>query len=190
MNNLGWEVKRKALIILLTTDVPSEQMIMPLIETSDLSYLIIYRRKITFAGVTGYGIHWAAIRGYDRLMQHMLQSDNCETNVKSSCGTNALHFASKICRCNIVERLLRDGRIAPDVKTTAGYSNTYFAIESCHSCCLKRLLNDPRSDPNAVICPEGLRAVHFACIVGYGESLKVILQDVRIDPNAIWTYYV
>lgn len=75
MNSLGWEVKRNALVFLLTTDLPCEQMLLILMAASSLSYSILYRLMITYAGITGYGIHWAAIKGYDKLMEQILQGE-------------------------------------------------------------------------------------------------------------------
>jgi Ankyrin repeats (3 copies) len=146
MNSHGWEVKRNALVFLLTTDRPCEQMLLILMAASSS---IFYRIMITYAGITGYGIHWAAIKGYDKLMEQILQSEKCDTKVMSSCGMNALHFASKYGRSKVLERLLEDSRIPPEVKTTTGYSTIYFAISNDHCCCLQKLLNDPRISSSA-----------------------------------------
>jgi ankyrin repeat protein len=88
---------------------------------------------------------------------------------------NALHFASNNGQYKVMERLLTDGRIPPDLKTSTGYSNTYLDIRSDHSDCLRSLLIDPQSDLNIAVCPDGYRAIDFACIRGHVKSLEVIL---------------
>jgi ankyrin repeat protein len=181
---LSREVKKKALVYLLTTEVPCEHMILIFMVTDPICHNIVHHRNIRHGKVIGRGVHWAAIRGYDTLMGLILET-MYDVTVSGSGGMNALHFASACGRDKVVERLLKDGRILPDVKTTTGYSSSYFAIKNEHPGCLKSLLIDPRSDLSIVICPDGYRAIDFACIGGHSKSLEVILglNCWRIDPN-------
>ena len=86
------------------------------------SFIIIYNSTIRHGNQYGRGIHWAAVRGYDRLMEQILSS---EVGVVESGGMNALHFASKYGKSNVTKMLLKDGRLDPDLKTTTGFSNAY-----------------------------------------------------------------
>jgi Ankyrin repeats (3 copies) len=178
---LSREVKKEALAFLLTF----EDMLLTLIATDPFSYIIIYNSTIRHGNQNGRGNHWAAIRGYDRLMEQILSSKNCEVGVVGSGGMNALHFASKYGKSNVTKMLLKDGRLDPDLKTTTGFSNAYFAIKCNHPECLKHLLADPRSDPNTAVCPDGYRAIDNACIGGHTKSLEVILglEYWRINPS-------
>jgi ankyrin repeat protein len=142
--------------------------------------------------IGGEVIHWAAEKGYDLLMQYILENDSQDKHVLNDQGKNTMHIACWLGRVTIVKMLLDSGLVkfntvsmTKDLTCLTEMVTSLLSIPPCqlskNLVLLELLLAYQRVNTN-MLSAGGEIALNLADEVA---TVECLLRNERIYPNAI-----
>jgi ankyrin repeat protein len=127
-------------------------------------------------------LHWAASKGYDYVVEKLLQNPRVSVNAADYWGITALHMAVKKGNARVIEILLRAPGIDVNMADREGNTALKLAILSDNANAIEKLLQIPGVNVSAKDILKKT-ALHWAAIKGNAHAVTRLLQAPGVNVN-------